>query len=129
MVKLLKEEKKWMMENFFNEAEKEINELINFEDDENEDCNRYEKEGWEWYIKKIILKSNGKENLIELRVKRDNGLDINKNKKGERIIQSCWVYIENKNCLLSTGKDAAIGAKDGKIKNGLSYITYRMSIY
>jgi hypothetical protein len=117
------------MENFINETEKEIEELINMEDDENEECYRYEKEGWEWYINKLILKSNEKENLIELRVKRDNSNGINKNEKGERIIQSCWVYIENKNCIISTGKDAAVVKKDGKIQNGLSYVSYRMSIY
>ena len=79
------------------------------------------------YKKNIFKKrNNGENNLIELRIKRDNNVYNNK-KRGVSIDESCWVYIENTNIDYSTMKDAAIGKKDGKIINGLSYITYRIS--
>ena len=40
----------------------------------------------------------------------------------------CWIYKENKNNTLS-GKDYAIGRKDSKIMNGLSYQSYGLVRY
>jgi hypothetical protein len=130
MVRLTKEERKQMMEYFFNDVEMEIGELINMDDDENEEYHKYKKDEYNWSIKKNIFKNrnNGKSNLIELVISRDNNGNNNK-KKGEAINESCWVYIENKNIDYSTHKDAAIGKANSKIMNGLSYITYRISIY
>jgi len=130
MVKLTKEIKKQMMEDFFKDVEMEIGELINMEDDENEEYHKYKKDECHWSIKKNIFKNrnNGESNLIELVISRDNNENNNK-KKGESINESCWVYIENKNIDYSTHKDAAIGKTDSKIMNGLSYITYRILRY
>lgn len=130
MVRLTKEEKNQMMEEFFNDVEMEIEELIDMKDDENEEYHKYIKDEYNWSIKKNIFKNrnNEKSNLIELAISRNNNGNKNK-KKGESINESCWVYIENKNIDYSTYKDASIGKTDSKIMNGLSYITYRISRY
>lgn len=119
-----------MMENFIIVAEEELNRIVNINDDENEEKYEYMKDGYNCEINKIILKSHeeGKENLVEMRVKRNDNVYRN-NKKGKTLEESCWVYIENKNCVLSSGKDYAKGRKDSKIKNGLSYQNYRLSRY
>jgi len=79
MVRITKEEKKEMMEEFFNDVEMEIGELINMEDDENEEYHKYKKDECHWSIKKNIFKksNNNESNFIELRINRDN----NGNKK------------------------------------------------
>ena len=128
MLRLTKEEKKEMMENFVNEAEEEINELIDLNDEEKEEEYKYKKDEKTWYIRKNVLKSANEKNMIEIRVKRNNyGEKVNEMKKGERICESSWIYKENENC--RNGKDNAIGKKDSKIKNGLSYQNYRIEIF
>lgn len=129
MVRLTKEEKRVKMENFLNEAEEEIKSMVNINDDENAEIYNYIKGDYNWMINKKILKSDtkGKENLIEIIVKRNDNIN-GINKRGETIEESSWVYIENKN-LSGYGDDYAIGRKDSKIKNGLSYQNYRLSRY
>jgi len=63
---------------------------------------------------------------LELRIIRNNNVGIKK--WGDNIEEMCWIYKENKNNTLS-GKDYAIGRKDSKIMNGLSYQSYGLVRY
>ncbi len=128
MVRITKEQKQLMMQNFINEAENEI-QILNLDDDLNPENYEYQKDGWTWYIKKIILDGIPDtiyaSKLIEVRVKKYN-YDNNVIKKGDIIGHSCWIYKVNTN-KGSNGKDCTHGKANSKIQNGLSYLDYKFS--
>ncbi len=128
MVRITKEQKQFMMQNFINEAENEI-QILNLDDDINIEEYKYEKDGWTRYIKKDILdgvpNTMYNDKLMEIRIKKYN-YDNDVIKKGDIIDHSCWIYKVNTNTRFN-GKDCTFGKANSKIQNGLSYLDYNFS--
>lgn len=128
MVRITKEQKQFMMQNFINEAENEI-QILNLDDDINVEEYNYDRDGWSWYIKKHILPPildiGNQNNLIEIRIKKSI-IDTKMIIKGDVLDESCWVYKANTNKQLG-GKDCTFGKANSKIQNGLSYLDYNFS--
>ena len=69
-----------------------INEMIDF-NDTNETSFSLFKNGYYWHFIKNVFESH----LIEIRARKTNYKEINELSKGERVNESCWVYLNEQN--------------------------------
>ena len=88
--------KKERMYLFTPELEILINEIIDFNNVNDEDFGLFYNDNF-WRFHKISLEAHNQEPLIEVRVTKSNYNKLDDLPSGTRIKEACWVYLKEKN--------------------------------